>query len=94
MALTEKVGSHVPPLTAIKQERRSQNNEIEVLQIPEINLIENTTISYISHERERESNISWKFIAGCYKIMSKISYVNTRSPNVHSKISTLIRLVK
>ena len=37
MALPEKVRSHVPPLTAIKQERRYQNNEIEVVQIPEVN---------------------------------------------------------
>ena len=45
MALPEKVRSHVPPLNAIKQERRSQNKEIEVVQIPEVNLLlENTTI--------------------------------------------------
>ena len=37
MALAEKVGSHVPRLTAIKQERRSQNKEIEVVQILEVN---------------------------------------------------------
>ena len=37
MALPEKVRSHVPPLTAIKQERRCQNKEIEVVQIPEVN---------------------------------------------------------
>lgn len=35
MALLEKVRSHVPPLSAIKQERRSQNKEIKVIQIPE-----------------------------------------------------------
>jgi len=34
-ALPEKVRSHVPPLTAIERERRSQNKEIEVIQIPE-----------------------------------------------------------
>lgn len=34
MALLEKVRSHVPPLSAIKQERRSQNKEIKVIQIP------------------------------------------------------------
>ena len=45
MALLEKVGSHVPPLSAIKQERSSQNKEIKVIQIPEVNLVlENTTI--------------------------------------------------
>ena len=37
MALLEKVSSHVPPLSVIKQERRSQNKEIKVIQIPEIN---------------------------------------------------------
>ena len=37
MALPEKVRSRVPLLTAIKQERRSQNKEIEVVQIPEVN---------------------------------------------------------
>ena len=37
MALPEKVRSHIPPLTTIKQERRSQNKEIEVVQIPEVN---------------------------------------------------------
>jgi len=37
MALLEKVRSHVPPLSAIKQERRSQNKEIKVIQIPEVN---------------------------------------------------------
>ncbi|CAH3159319.1 unnamed protein product [Pocillopora meandrina] len=35
MALLEKVRSHVPPLSAIKQERSSQNKEIKVIQIPE-----------------------------------------------------------
>lgn len=35
MALLEKVRSHIPPLSAIKQERRSQNKEIKVIQIPE-----------------------------------------------------------
>ena len=37
MALPEKIRSHVPPLTAIKQERRAQNKEIKVVQIPEVN---------------------------------------------------------
>ena len=37
IALLEKVRSHVPPLSAIKQERRSQNKEIKVIQIPEVN---------------------------------------------------------
>jgi len=37
MALPEKVRSHAPPLAAIKRERRSQNKEIEVIQIPEVN---------------------------------------------------------
>lgn len=37
MAFPEKVRSHVPPLTAIKQERRSQNKEIEFVQFPEVN---------------------------------------------------------
>ena len=37
MALLEKVRSNVPPLSAIKQERSSQNNEIKVIQIPEVN---------------------------------------------------------
>ena len=37
MTLLEKVRSHVPPLSAIKQERRSQNKEIKVIQIPEVN---------------------------------------------------------
>lgn len=35
MALPEKVRSHVPPLSAVKQERKSQNKEIQVIQIPE-----------------------------------------------------------
>ena len=34
-ALPEKFWSNVPPLTAIKQEWRSQNKEIKVVQIPE-----------------------------------------------------------
>jgi len=37
MALPEKVRSHVPPLSAVKQERKSQNKEIQVIQIPEVN---------------------------------------------------------
>ena len=37
MALLEKVQGHVLPLSVIKQERRSQNKEIRVIQIPEIN---------------------------------------------------------
>ena len=37
MALLEKVRSHVPPLSAIKQERSSQNKVIKVIQIPEVN---------------------------------------------------------
>ena len=37
MALLEKVRSHVPPLSAIKQERSSQNKKIKVIQIPGVN---------------------------------------------------------
>jgi len=37
MALPEKVRSHVPPLSAVKQERKSQKKEIQVIQIPEVN---------------------------------------------------------
>ena len=37
MALPEKVRGHVPPLNVIKQERRSQNKVIKVVQIPEVN---------------------------------------------------------
>ncbi|XP_066025730.1 uncharacterized protein [Pocillopora verrucosa] len=35
MALPESVRSHVPPLSTILQERRTQNKEIEVIPIPE-----------------------------------------------------------
>ena len=37
MALPESVRSHVPPLSTILQERRTQNKEIEVIPIPEVN---------------------------------------------------------
>ena len=45
MALPWKVRSHVPPLSAIKQESRTQYKEIKVVQIPEVNnFLENKTI--------------------------------------------------
>ena len=37
MAFPESVRSHVPPLSTILQGRRTQNKEIEVIPIPEVN---------------------------------------------------------
>ena len=37
VALPERVRSHVPPLSTILQGRRTQNKEIEVIPIPEVN---------------------------------------------------------